>query len=89
MVSSQNLALGMPQVNPTPADTKTNTNPDPETRKIYKNMTTKGAAAEGARPLCGAAEGRPRAFSKLCVSAVYVLNVFPYVGSRICSVRVL
>ena len=30
--------------------------------KKYKNMNTKGAGAEGACPLCGAAEGRPSYF---------------------------
>ena len=39
----------------------------------YKNMTTKGAGAEGAHPLCGAAEGRPHVF-------VY----FPYLWVWIC-----
>ena len=31
-------------------------------RNPAKHMNTKGAGAEGARPLCGAAEGRPHIF---------------------------
>ena len=41
-------------------------------------MTTKGAGAEGARPLCGAAEGRPHIFGIFSVfSALDFFSVFP------------
>ena len=34
----------------------------------YKNMTTKGAGAEGARPLCGGGRRPPSCFCRLSVS---------------------
>ena len=43
-----------------------------------QNMNTKGAGAEGARPLCGAAEGRPSCF---CIFGVLIVDLFVYFWS--------
>ena len=49
----------------------------PRDTKRYKNMTTKGASAEGARPHCGAADGRPHVF-------VYVLYLWVWICICLC-----
>ena len=43
-------------------------------RKKYGNMNTKGAGAEGTRPLCGAAKSRPSYFRTFSALVQY----FPY-----------
>ena len=40
-------------------------------QKSTKNMNTKGAGAEGARPLCGAAKGRPPC---VCIFSTFFLH---------------
>ena len=51
-------------------------------------MNTKGAGAEGARPLCGAAEGRPSCFGIFGILIVYFLSIFGVLGVQICIFRV-
>ena len=45
------------------------------TWKVQKIMDTKGVGAEGARPLCGAAEGRPSHFCSLSVILDLILHL--------------
>ena len=79
VASFQEVALRRPQSNPTPADTKTPTNPDPEIRKIYKNMRAAFGRPHkgGGRPLFG------HVFVSFRISGSGFAFVFVSVGVRL------